>query len=546
MDNLESELFGNDLFGESPKPSDDGKLRERFMIPPFTILNAREGWWQKRKRAWINLGIQSEIGRGASPGGAPRPAMDYSNNERGTGSGKPIKDQGLTWRISTGEYRNKNKDDLTFKNQNKLNEIMGNNGYESGTSIFDPVVCELAYRWFCPPEGQVVDPFSGGSVRGIVANKLQRKYLGVELRPEQIKANRDQVLELCRDNFPIYKEGDARDIKNICKEINDVDFIFSCPPYADLEVYSDDPRDLSTLGYDEFLKDYRQIIFDSVELLNENRFACFVVGDIRNKNGTYYGFPWHTIQAFEDAGANLYNEAVLVTAVGSLPIRVTNQFENSRKMGKTHQNVLVFVKGDPKKATRAISGQGEKVLKKEVSVKVSAKSLKLEFVPCSPSFIENVCHGKCCDAPSRPDGCMVTINPEEQHNIESLGGVVVNGLLKPRKDKKGGPFKVDGLCSLHGTKNKPFGCVASPFTLNSNNTLIVRNRYKMLPCYKASKGKIPAYKAHKASLELIFGEAEAGRISKHLDECDSDLNSTIRISTYSKLIENDEIKKNQI
>ena len=108
------------------------------------------------------------------------------------------------------------------------------------------------------------------------------------------------------------------------------------------------------MGYDEFLKDYRQIIFDSVELLNENRFACFVVGDIRNKNGTYYGFPWHTIQAFEDAGANLYNEAVLVTAVGSLPIRVTNQFENSRKMGKTHQNVLVFVKGDPKKATRAI------------------------------------------------------------------------------------------------------------------------------------------------------------------------------------------------
>jgi hypothetical protein len=21
----------------------------------------------------------------------------------------------------------------------------------SGTSVFDPVLCELAYRWFCPP-----------------------------------------------------------------------------------------------------------------------------------------------------------------------------------------------------------------------------------------------------------------------------------------------------------------------------------------------------------------------------------------------------------
>lgn len=49
----------------------------------------------------------------------------------------------------------------------------------------------------------------------------------------------------------------------------------------------------------------------------------------------------------------LYNEAVLVTAVGSLPIRVGRQFETGRKLGKTHQNVLVFIKGDAKKATEA-------------------------------------------------------------------------------------------------------------------------------------------------------------------------------------------------
>jgi len=31
---------------------------------------------------------------------------------------------------------------------------------------------------------------------------------------------------------------------------------------------------------------------------------------------------------------------------GSLPIRVSAPFEGSRKLGKTHQNVLVFCKGD--------------------------------------------------------------------------------------------------------------------------------------------------------------------------------------------------------
>jgi hypothetical protein len=49
-----------------------------------------------------------------------------------------------------------------------------------------------------------------------------------------------------------------------------------------------------------------------------------------------------------------YNEAILVTEVGSLPIRFGRAFEASRKLGKTHQNVLIFVKGDPKKATADI------------------------------------------------------------------------------------------------------------------------------------------------------------------------------------------------
>ena len=41
-----------------------GKLSDRFLIPPFSVLNAREGWWQNRKRAWLALGIKSEKGRG--------------------------------------------------------------------------------------------------------------------------------------------------------------------------------------------------------------------------------------------------------------------------------------------------------------------------------------------------------------------------------------------------------------------------------------------------------------------------------------------------
>lgn len=224
----------------------------------------------------------------------------------------------------------------------------------SGTSIFDPVLCELAYRWFCPPGGVVIDPFAGGSVRGIVASKLGRQYVGIDLSGRQIAANRAQAASICTDPMPVWHEGDSRGIAGLLGAAAIADFVFSCPPYADLERYSDDERDLSTLGYEAFRAAYREIIAGACALLKPDRFACFVVGDVRDAKGLYYGFPWHTIQAFEDAGLRLYNEAVLVTALGSLPIRAGRQFAASRKLGKTHQNVLCFVKGDGKRATAAI------------------------------------------------------------------------------------------------------------------------------------------------------------------------------------------------
>ena len=68
-------------------------MAERFGIPPFSVLNAREGWWQARKQAWIALGIQSELGRGADIS-LPPGAQD--------GGGGLLIDQyrragGLTW-----------------------------------------------------------------------------------------------------------------------------------------------------------------------------------------------------------------------------------------------------------------------------------------------------------------------------------------------------------------------------------------------------------------------------------------------------------------
>lgn len=393
----------------APKPT----LSDRFIVPPFSVLDARQGYWQDRKRQWLSIGIQSELGRGENPGYAQVAVSDngllgfseqarshYKTNAtpggstlppaalgadgktvRGDGRGRKLADgrdpgripgqdlmrgehsvgSRLTW--VAGELAEKDLDETSRKNlaagrqrayttQEWVNdhELEGLSGGQSGTSIFDPVLCELAYRWFCPMGGHVLDPMAGGSVRGIVASILGRRYTGIDLRQEQIQANAAQ-LHIAGDPPPAWITGDSLDAPTIAA--GEYDFIFSCPPYADLERYSDDPRDLSTMGYEDFLVTYRKIIAACCDMLAADRFACFVVGDVRDDKGIYRGFVGDTITAFEDAGLSLYNEAILVTAVGSLPIRVGKQFVSSRKLGKTHQNVLVFVKGDARKATEA-------------------------------------------------------------------------------------------------------------------------------------------------------------------------------------------------
>lgn len=106
-------------------------LADRFLVPPFSVLDARQGYWQDRKRDWLALGIQSELGRGmnissqnyrsdygvyspnfskkASPGGSPLEAATLKNGKivRGDGRGREL-DSGrngggggrrLTWGI---------------------------------------------------------------------------------------------------------------------------------------------------------------------------------------------------------------------------------------------------------------------------------------------------------------------------------------------------------------------------------------------------------------------------------------------------------------
>lgn len=226
------------------------------------------------------------------------------------------------------------------------------------TSEFDPVLCEVSYLWFCPEGGSVLDPFCGGSVRGVVASMTGHTYTGFDIRQEQVDENRRQADKLGLDSATWICE----DAQNLLEHVEEksADLVFSCPPYFDLEVYSDDDRDISNMDYEGFIAAYRRIISSACRALKDDRFAVFVVSDVRNKkSGEYRNFVSDTIGAFKDAGLMYYNEIILVNVVGTAALRAQRQFNAARKVCKTHQNVLVFYKGDPAKIKNNLEGIGE-------------------------------------------------------------------------------------------------------------------------------------------------------------------------------------------
>lgn len=273
------------------------KLADIFLVPPFSVLDTRLAEWQNRKKIWREL-----IG-------------DAGESRDGVLSG--VSETDLDTKCAMA-------------------------GLPSA-SLFDPVLAEVLCRWFTNDGYRVFDPFAGGTF-GYVAGKLGLDFIGIELRKEQAELNQARCE---KESFKVRYVCD--DALNLDAHVEDdsQDFIFTCPPYADLEKYSNDPRDLSNMSHEQFLQAYETVLGKTYRKLKQNRFAAIVVSEVRRDDGTFLGLVPKTIEIMQRAGYNYYNECVLINAIGTLPMRAGRVMNSTRKVGRMHQNVLVFFKGAP-------------------------------------------------------------------------------------------------------------------------------------------------------------------------------------------------------
>jgi DNA modification methylase len=328
LDVWQDDYSSGDGSNENSKPA-GAPLIDRFVIPPFSILDTRKGYWQKRKTEWREL--IGDMGESRNDTLIQSPEIKYKDLYQRTRQHRE------SLGIGFGEYLEKYvPDEVKEKEAAKI--------LSQGVSLLDPVMAEIVCRWFGLENCKTFDCFAGDSVFGYVSAYLGNEFTGIEIREEQVKLNSERVAGMSAQ----YIQDDGQ---NVAKHIEpgSQDLLFSCPPYFDLEKYGDLENDASNQdSYEEFIVIVENAFKNAISCLKDERFAVIVVGDVRDKKtGFYYNFVDDVKRIFKANGVYLYNEIILIETGASTALRASRYME-SRKVAKMHQNILVFYKGNSK------------------------------------------------------------------------------------------------------------------------------------------------------------------------------------------------------
>lgn len=213
--------------------------------------------------------------------------------------------------------------------------------YTGTHSVFPAPLIEWILLRYAPPGCHILDAFAGGPPRAVVASIMGYKYTGYEIRQEQI----DENLKLLKELKLVGANYCLADGRFGCSDSNSFDFALTCPPYFDLEVYSDLPSDLSNMGsYGSFNAGMAFSALAHFDALKPGAFVCMVVGPFRDKKtGELIDFPAHTVVNFREAGFVYWQQIVISKNFASAATRSTNAWRG-HKLVPSHEFCLVFRK----------------------------------------------------------------------------------------------------------------------------------------------------------------------------------------------------------
>lgn len=274
-----------------------------------------------------------------------KPPLDFKTSTTVWSVDELIRKRYADWRKILQE------DGLTGNRENSHRKP--GSAYSGTHSVFPAPLAEWIYlRYAGDAPSKILDPFAGGPPRGAVAAVMGHQYHGIEIRREAIEENYGILDNLGLTAY--YHLGDSRTYD---PDVGKFDFSIACPPYYNLEIYSDLEEDLSNLPtYGEFLDEMLPVAQNTFRLLKEGKFCALIVGNFRNDpdkpNGTtmdkyIVDFRGDTVKLYEKAGFRLFQDIVLKRSAGSAAVRAGRHWSGGMKLVAMHEYLLVFRKPVP-------------------------------------------------------------------------------------------------------------------------------------------------------------------------------------------------------
>ena len=216
---------------------------------------------------------------------------------------------------------------------------------------FIPQIPSQLLRRFTKAGDIVLDPFIGSGTTAIEANRLGRRYIGVELSPQVAEIARRRIVEdsrmpdtLALGETPLpYPPSESPDLNIIAGDsaaaetadeilqrlaaygADSVQFLIMHPPYHNIIKFSDSDADLSNCrDVNHFLERFMAAYANMGQFLEPGRHLAVVLGDIYQKS------EWVPLQG-------LLTSALLATPDLRLKsIIVKNMVNNRAKRNQEH------------------------------------------------------------------------------------------------------------------------------------------------------------------------------------------------------------------
>ena len=216
-------------------------------------------------------------------------------------------------------------------------------------SIYNPLQAKFILEYYTRKNDIILDPFMGRATRPLVTQYLNRKYIGFDTSSKTIELNKSLLEKHGYTDYTLYHE-DGTELNKLKEISNFVDAVFTCPPYYDIEKYSDEPGDLSHLKYDDFNNRIANLFNRLYDLIKPSSYkdmefhpVIITVGTIRKGDKGLIDMDYIFQEYAKKAGFVLYDKLFTenITPGAGFTFRRNYCY---RYLTKNYETTLVFMK----------------------------------------------------------------------------------------------------------------------------------------------------------------------------------------------------------